>query len=160
MRSGKPFNITSGTDDNADGDNNDRPSITPGKVPHLLPYQRVLPNSPSKPLWFDTSAYCKTGSAGCVGTGPGNADGTVRPNSLTAPGYRDVDASIFRDFTIHERVKFQFRGEATNVFNMVNLAAPGGTLSSPASFGVISSGVSFPSGTGMRVIQLGGRLLF
>ena len=161
LRSGKPFNITSGTDDNFDGDTNDRPSIVPGKTPGLINYKRVLPSSTVKPTWFDTTAYCKTGSAGCSpGTGPSGLDGTVRENSLQAPGYRDVDASIFRDFTIYDRVKFQFRGEATNVFNMVNLAAPGGTFSSGSSFGVISSGVTFPSGTGMRVIQLGGRLLF
>jgi hypothetical protein len=65
-----------------------------------------------------------------------------------------VDASLFRDFTIFRRVKFQFRGESTNVFNFVNLNAPGGTLSSTSSFGVISGG------SAMRVIQVGGRLLF
>jgi hypothetical protein len=75
-------------------------------------------------------------------------------NSLDAPGYKDVDASIFRDFTLYERVKFQFRGEATNVFNLVNLSAPGATMSSTASFGIINGGAA------MRVIQLGGRLLF
>jgi hypothetical protein len=78
----------------------------------------------------------------------------VSPNSLDAPGYKNVDASLFRDFTIYNRVKFQFRGEATNVFNFVNLGAPGGTLSSTSSFGVISGA------GGMRVIQVGGRLLF
>jgi hypothetical protein len=160
VRSGKPFNITSGTDDNMDGDTtNDRPSVAVGKTPQLLPYKRALPSA-NKAQWFDTSAYCKTGSVNCPGTGPSGLDGTVRENSMTAPGYRDVDAAIFRDFTIYDRVKFQFRGEATNVFNMVNLAAPGGTMSSPATFGIISSGVTFPSGTGMRVIQLGGRILF
>jgi hypothetical protein len=51
-------------------------------------------------------------------------------------------------------VKFQFRGEATNVFNFVNLSAPGGTMNSASSFGIISSG------NAMRVIQVGGRLLF
>ena len=81
-------------------------------------------------------------------------DGTVRANALDAPGYRDVDASLFRDFTIRERVKFQFRGEATNVFNMVNLSAPGGTMSSTSGFGKITGASS------MRVLQVGGRLLF
>ena len=77
----------------------------------------------------------------------------MRVNTLDAPGYRDVDASIFRDFTIHERVKFQFRGEATNVFNMVSLSGPSGTFNS-GSFGTITGA------SGMRVIQVGGRLLF
>ena len=65
---------------------------------------------------------------------------------------------IFRDFAINERVKFQFRGEATNVFNHVNLnGSPGnigGTLNSPSSFGVISSALP------MRVLQVGAKLLF
>jgi hypothetical protein len=89
-----------------------------------------------------------------LGVGAGNLDGTVRVNSLDSPGYKDVDASIFRDFSIYDRVKFQFRGEATNVFNFVNLSAPGGTLSSTSSFGVITGA------SAMRVIQVGGRILF
>jgi hypothetical protein len=51
-------------------------------------------------------------------------------------------------------VKFQFRGEATNVFNFVNLSNPGGTLSSTSSFGIISGA------SAMRVLQVGGRLAF
>ncbi len=90
----------------------------------------------------------------CFGrAGPSGLDGTVRANSLDAPGFRNVDASIFRDFTIYDRVKFQFRGEATNVFNMVSLSAPQGTLNSGA-FGTISDA------SPMRFIQLGGCLLF
>jgi hypothetical protein len=75
-------------------------------------------------------------------------------NTLDGPGYKDVDASLFRDFSIHERVRFQFRGEATNVFNFVNLSNPGGTLNSSSSFGVINGA------SAMRVLQVGGRLLF
>ena len=154
LHSGKPFNITTGTDDNFDGDTNDRPNIVPGQMPGLIPYQRsVLTASTAK--WFNIAAYCKNGATACPsGLGPSGLDGTVRVNALDAPGYRDVDASIFRDFTIYERVKFQFRGEATNVFNLVNLSAPGGTMSSTASFGKITGAGA------MRVIQVGGRLLF
>lgn len=157
LHSGKPFAITSGTDDNLDGDTNDRPNILPGQFAHLIPYQRSVVTA-STQKWFNTAAYCKVGSAGCsAGGGPSGLDGLVRVNSLDAPGFRDVDASIFRDFNIYERVKFQFRGEATNVFNMVNLAGPAGTFNS-GTFGTITSGVT---GTGaMRVIQVGGRILF
>jgi TonB dependent receptor len=153
MHSGKPFSITSGNDDNLDGDNNDRPNIATGQFAHLLGPHRS--RTAEKAEWFDTSAYCRIASAGCpLGAGTSQLDGTVRVNSLDSPGYKDVDASIFRDFSIYGRVKFQFRGEATNVFNFVNLSAPGGTLSSTSSFGVISGASS------MRVIQVGGRLLF
>jgi hypothetical protein len=154
MRSGKPFAITTGTDDNFDGDTNDRPNIVPGQIAQLVPYSRSRATITTE-HWFNTAAYCKNGALGCpAGAGPSGLDGTVRVNSLDAPGYRDVDASIFRDFTLYERVKFQFRGEATNVFNLVNLSAPGATMSSTASFGIINGGAA------MRVIQLGGRLLF
>ena len=155
MRSGKPFNITSGKDDNFDGNTNDRPDLVPGQIPGNLPYQRILPRLSGQPHWFNTAAYCEDGSAGCpAGAGPLGLDGTVRPNSGTGPGYKSVDAAIFRDFTIYERVKFQFRGEATNVFNFVNLNNPGATMSSTSSFGTITSGA------GMRQLQVGGRILF
>ena len=153
LHSGKPFSITTGSDDNLDSDNNDRPNIVPGQMARTIPYQRSRATA-STAKWFNTSAYCKNGAAGCpAGAGPSGLDGTVRANSLDVPGYRDIDASIFRDFHIYERVKFQFRGEATNVFNMVSLSGPSSTLSS-GTFGVISGA------SAMRVIQVGGRILF
>jgi outer membrane receptor protein involved in Fe transport len=153
MHSGKPFTITSGNDDNLDGDNNDRPNILPGKTARVLDTHRS--RVAERAEWFDTSAYCRIASAGCpAGAGAGGLDGLVRVNSLDGPGYKDVDASLFRDFTMGEHVRFQFRGEATNVFNFVNLSNPGGTLNSTSSFGVISGA------SAMRVLQVGGRLLF
>jgi outer membrane receptor protein involved in Fe transport len=153
LHSGKPFNITTGTDDNFDGDTNDRPNILPGQTAGLISYNRMVGTS-STAKWFNTAAYCKNGAAGCpVGAGPSHLDGTVRVNSLDGPGYRDIDASLFRDFAIRGRVKFQFRGEATNVFNMVSLSNPNGTFNS-GSFGTINGA------SPMRVLQVGGRLLF
>jgi hypothetical protein len=158
LRSGRPFAITTGTDDNFDGDVNDRPNILPGQVPGLSNSFYRTPGNTSPQNWFNTSAYCKIGSVvngvSCpVGGGPAGVDGLLPVNSLNAPNYHNVDASIFRDFTIYERLKFQFRGEATNVFNIVNLNAPNGTLNN-AAFGKINSAA------GMRVLQVGGRLLF
>ncbi len=153
LHSGKPFNITSGNDDNLDGDNNDRPNIATGKTARTLGAHRSRAEEMAQ--WFDTSAYCRVGTSGCpAGGGTSKLDGLVRPNSLDAPGYHNVDASLFRDFTIYDRMKFQFRGESTNVFNMVNLNGPGGTLSSTSSFGLITGASS------MRYIQVGGRLLW
>jgi hypothetical protein len=104
---------------------------------------------------------CRVATAGYpAGDGPSGRDGLVRVNSLNGPGYKDVDASLFRDFNVYERVKFQFRGEATNVFNLVNLSNPGATLSSTSSFGVISSAANTSAFGSMRVLQVGGRLLF
>ena len=49
---------------------------------------------------------------------------------------------------------FQFRLEATNVFNIVNLSNPGLTLTAPALFGKIRSARN------MRQVQLGVRVSF
>ncbi len=49
---------------------------------------------------------------------------------------------------------FQFRLEATNVFNIVNLMNPGTSLNAPATFGKIRSARN------MRQIQLGVRFSF
>jgi hypothetical protein len=150
---GKPFNITTGTDDNFDGQTSDRPNLVPGQIPGNIAYNRSQATISTQHV-FNIAAYCRNGAAGCpAGVGASGLDGTVAPNSGTSPGYRDVDASLFRDFGIYGRVKLQLRGEATNVFNLVNPNAPGAALNS-TNFGVISSGAP------MRVLQVGGRLLF
>ena len=59
-----------------------------------------------------------------------------------------------RDVPLKGRSMFQFRIEATNVFNIVNLNNPGTTLNALALFGKIRSAKN------MRQIQLGGRVSF
>jgi outer membrane receptor protein involved in Fe transport len=169
LQSGNPFNITQGGDINQDGVSNDRPNAAPGITPH------VNNNGHSRTAmiqnWVNIGQFCiynaavttSTGSnPACPqnGAGPAGSDGTVRQNTLDAPGRRSVDASLFRDFKIKERVTFQLRGESTNVFNLTNLPAPVGTMTSgPNLFGHVNSSISGGS-FGNRVIQVGGRILF
>jgi hypothetical protein len=149
--SGQPFTVTTGTDVNGDGQNNDRPSIIPGKTAHTLVSRS---RTAEEAEWFDTSAYCVPGTSGCPGVGPLGLLGTERPMQLDDPGYRDVDASLFRTFGIFENVRFQLRGEFTNVFNLTNLGTPQSAMNN-ANFGKITG-----SGGSNRVIQVGGRILF
>jgi hypothetical protein len=149
--SGQPFTVTTGNDNYFSGLGNNRPSIVPGKTPHTLPQSSRVAE---RKQWFDTSAYCVTGTAGCPGIGPLNLIGNERPAQLDVPGYRNVDASIFRTFTIHESIQFQLRGEAQNVFNLVNLGGPSAAMNS-STYGQITG-----SGGGARIIQVGGRILF
>jgi hypothetical protein len=163
MQSGAPFNITTGTDVNGDGNTNDRPNLSGLAIP------RVNDNGGSRVAamngWVSPTAFCTFNptTGACPGVGPGGSDGTYRANSLDAPGRRSIDASLFREFQIVERVKFQLRGEATNVFNLVNLPAPttgsGTTLNSAASFGHITGTIQGGSFSN-RVLQVGGRILF
>jgi outer membrane receptor protein involved in Fe transport len=167
LQSGLPFNVTTGSDNNADGITNDRPNLMPGVTGHLnnVGKSRVAAEAD----WIDPSQFCSFGQTtpitggtnpACTGAGPAGSDGTVRENTFDAPGRRDIDASIFRDFPITERVKFQLRGEATNVFNLTNLPAPTGTLTSgPTSFGHINGSITGGYFSN-RIIQVGGRVLF
>ena len=150
--SGAPFTVTTGTDNYFSGLGNNRPSLIPGKFEHRVPNNgsRVAAEN----QWFDTSAYCVTGTAGCPGVGPLGLLGNVRPMTLDAPGFRNVDASLFRDFSLYRQVRFNLRGEVSNVLNLTNLGGPTATMNS-ANFGKVTG-----SSGNNRIIQVGGRLLF
>jgi hypothetical protein len=59
---------------------------------------------------------------------PGIEQFGSRRNVLTGPGFFNTDLSIFKNFIITERVRAQFRAEAFNVFNHVNLGQPNGCV--------------------------------
>ncbi|HEY2040161.1 MAG TPA: carboxypeptidase regulatory-like domain-containing protein, partial [Edaphobacter sp.] len=150
--SGQPFTVTTGVDNYFSGLGNNRPSVIPGKTPRTLPVKSRVAEMAQ---WFDTSVYCRPGvDTGCPGVGPLGLLGNTRPMQLDVPGYRNVDASLFRSFDLHESLKFQLRGEVQNVFNLVNLGTPSASMNS-ATFGQVTG-----SGGGQRIIQVGGRILF
>ncbi len=67
---------------------------------------------------------------------------------------KNVDMSIRRTFRIVEGKNLEFRGDATNAFNLVNLSNPGTSINSSANVGRISSAGP------MRQAQLGLKLMF
>jgi putative hemolysin len=150
LNSGQPFNITTGSDKNADGYNNDRPNLVPGVNPFLDPH-RSRPVSSQQ--WFNTAAFIPNGPGLAGGIGPGGADGSTPRNYLRAPGYRDIDLGISKDFRFERGMGLQFRADATNAFNLVSLNAPTATLSS-SNNGKITSAAS------PRLIQVGARISF
>jgi hypothetical protein len=91
------------------------------------------------------------------------------PRSLPCrqPGYDNTNLSVYKDFSITERVKFQFRAEALNAFNTPEFGPPSTTYGvsqasptatpavSGSSLGNITTTIGFA-----RIIQLGGRLSF
>jgi hypothetical protein len=51
--------------------------------------------------------------------------GTTKPGQIHgAPGFGDIDLSIFKNFPITERIKGQLRGEMFNVLNRYNYSKP------------------------------------
>ncbi len=84
---------------------------------------------------------------------PNYAYGDEGRNILHGPGAETVNFSMFKNFPIHERLKFQFRFESFALFNHTNFANPAATFGT-SSFGNITSA------TGNRNIQFGAKLVF
>ena len=148
LQSGAPFSISTGSDNNFDSENANRPNLVVGQNWKLDPHRN---RTAVAAKWFNTAAFTANGPG--LGIGPGGADGNTPRNYLRAPGYRDVDLGLLRDFHFERGIVFQLRGEATNAFNLVSLNAPTANLAS-GSNGQITS-ASTP-----RLIQVGGRLTF
>ncbi|MFZ0418591.1 MAG: TonB-dependent receptor [Candidatus Sulfotelmatobacter sp.] len=80
--------------------------------------------------------------------------GNTGRNILRGPNQRNVDISIIKYFPVTERVKFEFRSEFFNAFNIVSFANPVNVLAS-ANVGQIVE-----TSTGPRVIQFALKLNF
>ena len=151
LRSGLPVTVVSGRDNNLDGSSaNDRPNVVPGTHLTLNPHRS---RAAATQQWFNTAAFFMNGTG---------QDGTASRNILDAPGFKNVELAIFRDFKVRERYTLQARAEALNAFNLVSLnppnasgppLIPGGAPVS-ATFGQINTA------NPMRQIQLGLRLTF
>ena len=153
LQSGAPLTITTGSNKNDDSANANRPDLVPGVGAFLDPHRCRLCVNGAAAQWFNTAAFTDNGPGVVGGIGPGGADGNTPRNYLRAPGYRDVDLGILRDFRFERGVVFQLRGEATNAFNLVSLNAPTASLSS-GNNGKITSAAT------PRLIQVGARLTF
>jgi hypothetical protein len=148
LQSGTPFSISTGSNKNFDSANSNRPNLVPGVNAFLDPHRS---RSVSSNAWFNTAAFTANGPG--LGIGPGGADGNTPRDYLRAPGYRDIDLGLLRDFHLQRGVVFQLRGEATNAFNMVSMNAPTANLASSNNGKITSAGTP-------RLIQVGARLTF
>ncbi len=95
--------------------------------------------------WFNPAAFA---------TPAAYTFGDVGRNSIYGPPLRTLDLAIVRRFSLTEKTSFEFRGEAFNALNMVNLGTPNRYVNTPQ-FGTIT----MPMTPG-REIQLSARLSF
>ncbi|MGA2987680.1 MAG: TonB-dependent receptor [Terriglobia bacterium] len=79
--------------------------------------------------WFNTGAFAAP-AAGYFGS--------AAPGSIYGPGLVDFDMAIYKDFSINERHKVEFRAEAFNVFNHTNFNAVGTSFGS-GTYGELTS---------------------
>ena len=114
--------------------------------------------------YFSTPTYtpysCPTPTTCTYGTALPQAPGVFR-NSLTGPGYKDVDLTLSKGFglpkmrVLGENARLEFRMDAFNVFNNMNLN-PNNVSNNTgnSNFGTISNALA------ARVLSLGARFNF
>jgi hypothetical protein len=109
----------------------------------------VLDN-PTRARWFDTSGFARL-PAFTRRANPLQYDG------LTGPRYVNTDATLGKEFNvIGERLKFELRAEAYNLFNAFTGTDPDTSVTS-ATFGQITGQ---RAGIFGRQVQLSGRLIW
>jgi hypothetical protein len=162
LQSGEPFNVNLGFDQANVGQprgNLERPNWihTPSSHCSLKDYIRNNGYNNGGASCIDATAY----AIPAVGT-----FGNTSRNTLSGPGYSNVNFSLFKNFRIWENLDFQFRAETENLFNHPSAGNPNSEIeqgfdsSNPvatSNFGSVTSTSSFYS---PRAIQLAGKLVF
>ena len=126
---------------------------TSGQRPNIVPGVSIYPaGGPTFGQWLNPAAF----AIPARGTW-GNAGRSI----ATGPGLAQVDFSLQKNTRIAEGKALVFRIESFNLVNRVQAGNPGTTFTSPASFGLVTSGLNRTIGTGTsRQTQLALRLNF
>jgi len=125
---------------------------TSGQRPNLVPGVSIYAPNRTFSNWFNPAAF----SIPARGTW-GNAGRMIG----VGPGLAQVDVTLQKQFPLAEKKALVFRVESFNLSNRVQANNPGSTLTSPASFGLVTTGLNRTIGTGTsRQLQLALRLNF
>ena len=119
-----------------------------GSRPSATGQETFDSGSRTRERWFNPNAFFVT---------PLGQFGNAARHPIYLPGLDNVDFSAAKDFRITEGHAVQFRAEFFNFFNVVNLGAPGLAVTTPATFGVITTAAQGAAGVPneARVIQFG-----
>jgi len=151
IQSGLPFNVGY-ADAGADRDTG------PGR-PNLI--GDAMAGGGSIDHWFNTTPIGSSGSA-FSRPAPGTF-GNLPRNALVGPGYWRTDASLFKRFALASGQAIEFRAEAVNLFNHVNLANPDSEIGVPGNPRPNAGRITSTAGGGtdpMRNFQFGVRFSF
>jgi len=126
---------------------------TSGQRPNIVPGVSIYPaGGPTFARWLNPAAF----AIPARGTW-GNAGRAI----ATGPGLVQVDFALQKNTRLTESKALVFRIEAFNLFNRTQAGNPGTTFTTPATFGLVNSGLNRTIGTGTsRQIQLAMRLNF
>jgi hypothetical protein len=120
FRTGTPFTVF----DTGQADNNGQQTIRPtviGAVPQVLSSPRPVAGAGGTFDYIVLTGLAPTPSVN------GPFIGTLGRNTFRAPGLQTWNVSFFRNISLTESKKLQFRAEFFNLFNHPNLFVAGGT---------------------------------
>jgi hypothetical protein len=144
LLNGFPITPLAGSNRSGDGDtrNPDRPSLNSAFT------GPIVTGNPNQ--WFNPNAFVlpAAGTYGNQGRGV-----------LNGPGLADVDLSLFKNFSIAERFKVQFRSEFFNALNHSNFGTPNAIVFSGTQVSS-TAGLITSTATTSRQIQFGMKLIF
>ena len=124
--SGQPFTVQCPTATTADF----------GCAANVVAGQNLYSGPHNYHQWLNPSAFANPASATAIGQADlSPLGGGVQ--QARGPHFSNLDSAILKDFKFTESMKLQFRAEAFNLFNFVDLNAPSGALNS-ASFGKVT----------------------
>ncbi len=141
VMSGTPFYVVQNTAPNLNAAGSQQ-------VPNQVsPTVRYLNGIGLGNAYFDTTAFAPESGA---------RFGSGGRNNLRGPGFKNLDLSLFRTFTLTEFLNLQLRAEALNALNHPNYANPNANISDPSTFGFITA----TTGTAQRTMRFAARLSF
>ncbi|HWA96939.1 MAG TPA: hypothetical protein VG713_00535, partial [Pirellulales bacterium] len=117
--------------------------------------------------WYNPCAFADPASANGLNVPAGGLTGSAalpyfgafKSPQVYGPGYYRVNLSVFKDFTIREDKRIEFRTDAFNLFNHPSWANPSSGMT--ASAGQITAPVAFQANTpDARFFQFSLKLLF
>lgn len=90
----------------------------------LVPGQSVTAGPHNVDHWLNPAAFASPPVATTVGQADYSPLGGA-PSQFYGPGYHRLDFSLFKDFPVNERMRFEFRAEIFNLTNTPSFSPPG-----------------------------------
>lgn len=147
-RSGLPLNVIITRSGTTVPDGN-----TASQRPDIVPGVSIYPAHQDPSDWLNLAAFT-TPKPGTFGNAPRNV--------ARGPNFWQDDLALDKDIALREGLRLNLRAEAFNVFNRAQYGSPSINISSPASFGLITTLVNAGmTGSGTpRDLQVALRLFF
>jgi hypothetical protein len=143
-QSGQPFNVACAVSTTADF----------GCNANTVPGMGLYAGAHTQTHWVNAAAFATPPVATAVGQSDYSPLGSPG-QQVRGPGFNNVDSSLFKNFSLAEAFRLQFRAEAFNTFNSVQFGQPSSLNYTSTTFGDITS-----LRNGPRVLQLALKLYY